>query len=126
MPIDRIHLSHSQHHEIVPVTLLLQLAADRLDSPIGPHSVVPNGDTIKFADLTGGCGLPGSTRAPGFARALDADIARSFTEQGSSTTLFTHRASLSARGTGTATPAPCYRHVRWIVTSDSMRRRCSV
>ena len=65
------------------VTLLLQLAADRLDSPIGPYfASIPNGDVITFADLAGmQSGIADYSATPAFRDALGADIARSFTEQ---------------------------------------------
>jgi D-alanyl-D-alanine carboxypeptidase len=65
------------------VTLLLQLAADRLDNPIAPYSPsIPNATTITFSDLAGmQSGIADYSSTPEFARAFEADIARSFTEQ---------------------------------------------
>jgi D-alanyl-D-alanine carboxypeptidase len=65
------------------VTLLLQLAADRLDSPIDPYfPAIPNGNVITFADLAGmQSGIADYSATPEFLTAFGADFAREFTEQ---------------------------------------------
>jgi D-alanyl-D-alanine carboxypeptidase len=64
-------------------TLLLQLAPERLDSPIGPYfPTVPNGDIITFADLAGmQSGIADYTGATEFGVDFGADMTRAFTEQ---------------------------------------------
>jgi len=65
------------------VTLLLQVAADRLDSPIGPHfPTIPNGNAINFADLAGmQSGIADYSGTPEFGKAFGADLTRAFTEE---------------------------------------------
>jgi len=65
------------------VTLLLQLAADRLDRPIEPYfASIPNGSTITFADLAGmQSGIADYSATPEFLAAISADTGRAFTEQ---------------------------------------------
>lgn len=65
------------------VTLLLQLAADRLDSPIGPYfPSMPNGDIITFADLAGmQSGIADYSSTTEFQADFGADLTRTFTEQ---------------------------------------------
>lgn len=65
------------------VTLLLQLAADRLDAPIAStFPSIPNGESITFADLAGmQSGVAEYSGTPEFIAAFVADLAREFTEQ---------------------------------------------
>ncbi len=65
------------------VTLLLQLAAARLDSPVAPNfPTLPNGGRVTFADLAGmQSGVADYSGTDEFRAAFGADPARSFTEQ---------------------------------------------
>jgi D-alanyl-D-alanine carboxypeptidase len=83
-PLDpESHFSIRSITKSFTVTLLLQLAADRLDSPIAAYfPSIPNGETITFADLAGmQSGIADYSSTKEFADIVGADPAHVFTEQ---------------------------------------------